>query len=311
VKYNDGASLDTSQVEDTRGGSMLGGLGGKTVAGGGVGIVGVVIYLLVSLLGGGSGSGSQAIGTILSDLGQGNGADQVDNNKISSECRTGADANRYLECQVVADINSIQAYWTRELPRLGRTYEPVDTVWFTGQTTTGCGSADSGAGPFYCPADKKVYIDLTFYNDIQSEFDAADTPFVNAYVLAHEYGHHVQDLLGIEAKVRTRQGATSDSVRLELQADCFAGVWARHATEPGPNGEPALITDITAADFDSALKVAGRIGDDWIQKNLGGGQINQNAFTHGTSAQRQRWLTTGYRTGDPNACDTFGAADLG
>ena len=311
MKYNDGASLDTSQVEDTRGGGgMLGGLGGKSIAGGGVGIVGVVIYLLITLLGGGGGS-SQVSDVILGQLGQGGGPATADNAEIQRECRTGADANKRLECAVVADINSIQAYWARELPRLGTRYVPVDTVWFSGQVSTGCGAAGSGAGPFYCPADKRVYIDLTFYNDIQQEFDAADTPFVNAYVLAHEYGHHVQDLLGIEAKVRTRQGATSDSVRLELQADCFAGVWAKHATEPGPNGETALISDITQNDFDSALKVAGRIGDDWIQKNLGGGQINQDAFTHGTSAQRQKWLSTGYQTGDPNRCDTFSATNLG
>jgi predicted metalloprotease len=292
VRFRPGARLDPSQVEDVRGSG--GGMGPIAVGGGGLGVVGLLIYLAIALLGGGSSSA-------LSPL---------DGQTVSHEtaqCRSGADANASEDCMIVGDINSIQSFWSQRISN----YTISKTVFFTGSTDTGCGPATTDVGPFYCPADKKVYIDLTFYNDIQSEFNAADTPFVNAYVLAHEYGHHVQDLLGIEAKVRTRQGATSDSVRLELQADCFAGVWARHATEPGPNGEPALITDITAADFDSALKVAGRIGDDWIQKNLGGGQINQNAFTHGTSAQRQRWLTTGYRTGDPNACDTFGAADLG
>jgi predicted metalloprotease len=184
-------------------------------------------------------------------------------------------------------------------------------VWFTGQVSTACGAADSGAGPFYCPGDNLVYIDLSFYDSIKQQFDAEDTPFVNAYVLAHEYGHHVQDLLGVEAKVKTRQGASSDSVRLELQADCYAGVWARHATEPGADGSPALISEITQTDIDSALVVAGRIGDDWIQKNLGNGQVNQNTFTHGSSAQRRKWLTTGYTTGDPKACDTFGTSKLG
>jgi len=313
MKYNDDANLDTSQVEDTRGGGgggVLGGmLGGKTAIGGGVGVVGVVIYLLVSLIGGGS--GSQAIGQILSELGQNGRPATVDNTDLAKKCKTGHDANTISDCALVADIDSIQAYWSTALPRIGGTYTKVPTRWFSGQVSTGCGAADSGAGPFYCPADKKVYIDLSFYNDIQTQFQTTDTPFVNAYVLAHEYGHHVQDLLGIEAKVHTRQGATSDSVRLELQADCFAGVWAKHATEPGPNGETALISDITQDDFDSALSVAGRIGDDWIQKNLGNGQINQNAFTHGTSAQRRKWLTTGYQTGDPKACDTFSATDLG
>lgn len=316
MKYNDDAELDTSSVEDTRsgGGGALGGLGGVLgsrggIAGGGLGVVGVIIYLVVSLAGG-SGSGD-AVTSVLGQLGQGAGATTADNSQIKSECKTGKDANEKLECAVVADIDSIQAYWRGELPRLGRTYVPIPTVWFTGQVSTACGAADSGAGPFYCPGDKKVYIDLSFYNDISTQFDAADTPFVNAYVLAHEYGHHVQDLLGVESQVKTRSGAQSDSVRLELQADCYAGVWAKHATEPGPNGEPALISEITQSDFDSALTVAGRIGDDWIQTNLGSGHIDQNTFTHGSAAQRQKWLTTGYSTGDPKACNTFTTASLG
>jgi uncharacterized protein len=152
---------------------------------------------------------------------------------------------------------------------------------------------------------------LSFYNDIESQFQAAGGAFVDAYVLAHEYGHHVQDLLGTEAKVRTRQGPTSDSVRLELQADCYAGVWAKHATQPGPQGEPPLVSSIDQTDIDNALEVAGHIGDDWIQKNLGNGQINQKAFTHGSGAQRRKWFTTGYSTGNPRACDTFGTDNLG
>ena len=307
VRYNRNARLDTSEVQDARGG----GLGGRgaAVGGGGLGVVGVIIYLLVSYVGGG-GSG-QVAGAILDQLGQHGQPATADNSKIKSECRTGADANSKLECAVVADIDSIQAYWTTELPKLGRSYAKVPTVWFSGQVSTGCGSADSGAGPFYCPADKRVYIDLSFYDDITSQFDATGGLFVDAYVLAHEYGHHVQDLLGVESRVRTRQGPTSDSVRLELQADCYAGVWAKHATEPGPNGEAPLVEDITPQDFDNALQVAAHIGDDWIQKNLGNGRINQNAFTHGSGAQRRKWLTTGYQTGDPKACDTFSASNLG
>ena len=308
MKYDNDASLDTSEVQDARGGG-LGGFGGRGVAfgGGGLGVVGVVIYLIVTLAGGG-GSGAT---NVLGSLGQEGQPATVDNSKVKSECRTGQDANEKLECAVVADIDSIQAYWTAELPRLGKTYQPVPTVWFSGQVQTGCGAADSGAGPFYCPADQRVYIDLSFYDDIESEFHTAGGLFVDAYVLAHEYGHHVQDLLGVEAKVRTRQGANSDSVRLELQADCYAGVWAKHATEPGPNGEDPLVTSITQQDVENALDVAGHIGDDWIQKNLGSGHIDQNAFTHGTGAQRRTWFGTGYRTGEPARCDTFGATDLG
>jgi predicted metalloprotease len=308
MKYNDDASLDTSGVQDARGGGGLGGRG-IAVGGGGLGVVGVVIYLLVSVLGGGG--GGQAASDVLSQLGQSGQPATADNSKIKSECRTGKDANARLECAVVADIDSIQDYWTVELPRLGKTYQPVPTVWFTGQINTGCGTADSGAGPFYCPSDARVYIDLSFYDDIESQFQAAGGAFVDAYVLAHEYGHHVQDLLGVEAKVRTRQGANSDSVRLELQADCYAGVWAKHATEPGPNGEAPLIVSITQQDVDNALVVAGHIGDDWIQKNLGNGQVNQKAFTHGSGAQRRKWFSTGYGTGDPRRCDTFAAPSLG
>jgi predicted metalloprotease len=307
LKYNEDASLDTSGVQDARGG----GLGGRGVAigGGGLGVVGVVIYLIVSLVGGG-GAG-QAATDVLGQLGQSGQPATADNSEIKQECRTGQDANQHLECAVVADIDSIQDYWTRELPALGRRYQPVPTVWFTGQVSTGCGTADSGAGPFYCPADERVYIDLSFYDDIRRQFQAQGGLFVDAYVLAHEYGHHVQDLLGIEAKVHTRQGPTSDSVRLELQADCFAGVWARHATEPGPNGEQPLISSISQDDIDNALQVAGHIGDDWIQKNLGSGRIDQNSFTHGTGAQRRKWFTTGHDTGDPRRCDTFATDNLG
>jgi predicted metalloprotease len=307
MDYNDDAQLDTSQVADARGGGggLLGGRG-FAVGGGGLGVVGLVLYLLVSLVGGGSGSSS-----VLGGLGQGDSAQTADNTEIASECRTGADADQHLECAVVADIDSIQAYWTQELPHLGRAYAPIRTVWFTGQVSTGCGAADSGAGPFYCPADDLVYIDLSFYDQIESTFHARGGAFVDAYVLAHEYGHHVQDLLGVEARVRTREGPKSDSVRLELQADCYAGVWAKHATEPGPNGEAPLVESISQQDVANALQVAGRIGDDWIQKNLGNGQIDQKAFTHGTGAQREKWFRTGYRSGAPTECDTFATDDLG
>lgn len=314
MKYNDDARLDTSEVSDTRGGGggggLLGGmLGGKgAAAGGGVGIIGVVIYLLVSYVGGG-GAG-QAAASILGELGQNGGASTADNTEIQRECKTGADANDKLECAIVADIDSIQAYWAAELPRLGTAYTPVKTVWFSGQVSTACGAADSGAGPFYCPGDRLVYIDLRFYNELKQQFGAAGGPFVNAYVLAHEYGHHVQDLLGTESKVRTRQGPNSDSVRLELQADCYAGVWAKHATEPTASG-PALISEITDQDFANALDTAGRIGDDYIQKNLGGGSVDTSKFTHGSAAQRKHWFSTGYRSGDPKQCDTFGARNLG
>ena len=304
MKYNEDAQLDTSGVQDARRGIPGGRL---TAGGGGLGIVGVVIYLLVSLTGGGGGNGS-AVTDLLAQLATG-GSNTVDNSQVASECKTGSDANTKLDCAVVADIDSIQNYWRQKLPDLGAKYTDAPTVWFSGQVSTGCGNASSGSGPFYCPADKKVYLDLTFYDDLQTQFGAQGGLFVDAYVLAHEYGHHVQDLLDVQ--VQSRQGPTSDSVRLELQADCYAGVWAHHATTVADASGQPLITDITPDDIARALDTAGRIGDDYIEKNLGSGTVDPSSFTHGTSAQRKKWFTTGYDSGEPKSCNTFDTDDLG
>ena len=309
MQYNDNAPLDTSVVEDARSGGI--GLGGLAAGGGGLGIVGVIIVVLINVLGGGGSSGLPGGLNGLSGVGS-SGVSSVDNSQLAQSCRTGKDANTRTDCALVADIESIEDYWKSTLPGLGAEYQHAPTRFFRGQTSTGCGAADSGVGPFYCPADDRVYIDLSFFDELHTQFGATGGAFVNAYVLAHEYGHHVQDLLGVESRVNhSATGASSDSVRLELQADCYAGVWANHATEPGPNGEPAIVSSISQQDIDNALQVAARIGDDWIQKNLGNGRINQNTFTHGSSAQRQKWFTTGYSTGDPKACDTFGTDNLG
>jgi predicted metalloprotease len=186
-------------------------------------------------------------------------------------------------------------------------------VLFSQAVNTGCGMADSAVGPFYCPGDRKVYLDLTFFGTLQRDFGAEGGPFAQAYVVAHEYGHHVQNLLGTMNKVsrNSRPGADSPSVRLELQADCYAGVWSHHATTvPTANGQP-LIVELTQQDINDALDAAARIGDDYIQSELGGGRVNPDAFTHGSSAQRQRWFGTGYEAGDPARCNTFDARDLG
>ncbi len=310
MQFNDDAQLDTSQVQDARGGGL--GRGGLAVGGGGLGLVGLIVVVLFNVLGGGGGSGGGSLPGGLSSLGQGSNPSSVDNTDLASECKTGADANQRSDCAIVADIDSVQAFWTKELPATERKqYTKVPTVFFTGQVSTGCGAADSGVGPFYCPADKKVYIDLSFFDELKTQFGAKGGAFVNAYVLAHEYGHHVQDLLGIEGKIDRGTGANSDSVRLELQADCFAGVWANHATTvPAANGRP-FIENLTQDDINAALDTAGRIGDDWIQSHLGSGGVDQSKFTHGSSAQRQKWFGTGYKGGDPAGCDTFGASSLG
>jgi predicted metalloprotease len=318
MQFNDDAQLDTSQVTDARGGGGFGGggfgRGGLAAGGGGLGLVGLIVVVLFNVLGGGGGSGSSTGGLSggLSSLGQGSNPNSVSNSDLAGECRTGADANQRSDCAIVADIDSIQAFWTTELPREGTRYTKVPTVFFTGQVNTGCGAADSGVGPFYCPADKRVYIDLSFFDQLKTQFGATGGTFVNAYVLAHEYGHHVQDLLGIESKVKQgATGAASDSVRLELQADCLAGVWANHATTvPAANGRP-FIENLTQSDISAALDTAGRIGDDWIQSHLGSGGVDKSKFTHGSSAQRQKWFDTGYKGGDPGGCDTFSASSLG
>lgn len=305
MRFDDNAGLDASEVSDLRG-EGGGGVGGRVLlGGGGLGVVGLVIYFVLSQIGGvGSPSGSAG----LSQLGSGQ---QVSNGSLASECRTGADANRNHDCAVVAMINSIQDYWTDQFARSGKTYRKATTNFFNGGVRTGCGSATSDTGPFYCPADSEVYIDLSFFNELQQRFGAKGGPFAEAYVLAHEYGHHVQDLLGTSRRVGNDTGPTSSSVRLELQADCYAGVWGNHATTtPSSSGKP-LITDVTQDDVKRALDTASRIGDDYIQQNLGSGHVDSSQFTHGTSAQREKWFNTGFTTGDPARCDTFGARNLG
>jgi len=310
MQYNDDVQLDTSVVEDARSGGLGGlGIGGLAAGGGGLGIIGVIVVVLLNVLGGGS-SGLPGGLTDLSGVGTA-GVSSVDNSQLAESCKTGKDANTRTDCALVADIESIEDYWSSELPALGTSYDHAPTRFFRGQTTTGCGAASSGVGPFYCPADDKVYIDLSFFDQLHSQFGATGGTFVNAYVLAHEYGHHVQDLLGVESRINhTATGPTSDSVRLELQADCYAGVWAHAATSvDDPNGRP-LITSITKSDVAAALDAAGRIGDDWIQTHLGSGQVDQNTFTHGSSAQRERWFSAGYSTGSPKRCDTFSVGKL-
>ena len=341
MRYDDDAQLDTSEVTDNRGeGGGSAGFGGGGLGGGGLGggllplligflfrgrsgktswvviVVAIVGFVAVQYLGGGAGTTGQNQ-SVAGGFGDPGGPGRAGTAQLAQECRTGADANSKLDCAVVADINSIQGYWSgggyQQVARTVRgaapRYQNVDTVFFTGSVNTRCGSADSSAGPFYCPGDKLVYIDLSFYDQLKSQFGAEGGPLVNAYVLAHEYGHHVQDLLGTEAKVRSRQGASSDSVRLELQADCYAGVWMNHASQPA-GGKPALITDVTPADLASAVDAAQRIGDDYIQGKLGGGTVNPDSFTHGSSDQRKKWLTTGFTTGDATRCDTFSAQTL-
>ena len=294
VTFNDDASLDTSQVGDRRG--M--GAGGLAVGGGGLGIVGLVVYPLISVLGGGdpSTSGTNPIQDPLRP-GQ-TGA--VSQQELASTCRTGADANARDDCRIVAYTNSVQAYWQRAY----RNYRPAQTIIFSGAVQTGCGNATADVGPFYCPADGKAYFDLGFFGELSSRFGAEGGSFAQGYIVAHEYGHHVQNLLGTSDRIGRETGPQSGSVRLELQADCYAGVWAKNATSTqGANGRP-LFESITQNDIKVALDAASAVGDDRIQSRAQG-RVTPESWTHGSSEQRQKWFTTGYRSGDPRSCDTF------
>jgi predicted metalloprotease len=270
--------------------------GGLAVGGGGLGLAGLVIYLLFALLSSSSDGGLGQLGPLQDQrVGQG---DQP--GEVSQACRTGQDANERQDCRIVGVVNSVQKFWDGVFQRSGKRYQYVDTVFFTGQVQTGCGPATSQVGPFYCPADKLVYIDLGFFDELQSRFGAGGGPFAQAYVIAHEYGHHVQDALGVLDSIRgDRQGPQSKAVRSELQADCYAGVWAANAVSTG------LIAQLTQADINEGLDAANAIGDDRIQEQTQG-QVNPETWTHGSSEQRQQWFKTGYQSGDPDRCDTSG-----
>jgi predicted metalloprotease len=302
MELNENAGIDTSQVQDQRGGGGGGGgFGGLPIPGGGGGLIGIVITVILVLVGGYFG-----VNNLSGSSGSSSGGD---NTTLNKEC-TATDRLKQLDCRNVLYVNSIQAFWATAEPKFfNKTYEKAPTVFFSNQVSTGCGAADSGTGPFYCPSDNKVYIDLTFYKQLADQLGAPGE-FAQPYVLAHEYGHHIQDLVGIEGKMTQQQqgasGATKNllSVKLELQADCFAGVWAKGATGTTDAKGVKIFKSITADDIKQGLQTAGQIGDDTLQKQAGQ-TVNPQEFTHGTSADRQKWFSRGYDSGTTDNCDTF------
>ena len=323
----------SSNVSDQRGSGGfrggfggLGGLGGGGLGGGrgprvgGIGIIGIIAFfviasfmgldpmaLLSGITGGGttgssydgSGSNSDVVGDVFG--GQSNAAPAATG---TGDATTEAELKDFVS----VILGSTEDVWNGIFKEAGGSYRNPTLVLFSGSVSSACGYADAAMGPFYCPPDQKVYIDLDFYRDLRSRF-VAPGDFAQAYVIAHEVGHHVQNLLGIDEKVReataqmNKTDANALSVRVELQADCFAGIWAHQVEAKDDN------LRLEPGDIDEGLGAASAIGDDRLQKEATG-RVVPDSFTHGSSAQRVRWYQRGLDTGDMEACDTFNASQL-
>jgi predicted metalloprotease len=306
VRFNPKATIDTGRTTDVgRGRGAGGGMGGLPIPGGaGGGMAGIVILIIIFVIGQVTGAGPQ-IG------GDSGGGTQTATDRYN-ECQTGADANKNADCARALVENSLRAYWGANLEKqTGTAFSPTEVITFTeGVSTGGCGSASSAVGPFYCPLDRKIYLDSTFFVDVlEGQLGGRGGDFVEPYVLAHEYGHHIQNLLGTMGKVKTQQGPKSDAVRLELQADCYAGMWTKGAMTTTDAKGQKIFDELARSDIDEAIDSAKTVGDDRIQESSGG-EVNPEGWTHGSSEQRVAWFLAGFEASSIDECDTFATNNL-
>jgi len=296
MTFNKGMRIDTSTASSSGGGR---GPGRGMAIGGGLG--GLLIMVVALLLGIDPSSVAPQQGQVTNPGVEGPAFDL-------SQCKTGEDANRIVQCRVVATGNSVDQVWEQLMPGYTRPHVRL----FSGWVDTTCGSATSDVGPFYCPVDQTAYFDTGFFDVLVDQFGSSGGPLAQEYVIAHEFGHHVQNLQGVLGRAqRNPQGATGAGVRTELQADCYAGVWAHYAaiTKQESTGVPFL-EPLSDKDIADALSAASAVGDDRIQE-AATGRVNPESWTHGSSEQRQKWFTVGYQTGNPAKCDTFATDNLG
>jgi predicted metalloprotease len=289
MRWQRGAGDDRDVIDVRgRGGGMSGLPGGRMALPGGLGLVGVIVVIALQVLGGGGSAFSVPDAFQDGTQAPGGGAIPADQ-----------DPEADLKAFSAYVFNDAQDTWAKTFAEQGRDYQRAKLVLYRAGVDTGCGSATSAVGPFYCPADQRVYLDLSFYRDMAAQLGASGD-FAWAYVIAHELGHHVQHQLGTSDEVQRLRAedasqANALSVRLELQADCYAGVWAQHVYAAG---------DLQAGDVEEAIRASEAVGDDRLQRRAGGG-VNPDSFTHGSSEQRRRWFETGREAGRPAACDTF------
>ena len=302
MRWDDLRSSDN--IEDRRGeGGGGGGMGFPGGGAGGLGIGTIVVLMIVSYFTGINPAiligGAQQI-----SRGGGQQEQRADPQTQARRGQAPTDEGGRFAAKILGNTEDV---WGQVLPQqTGKPYSPTTLVLYSGGTRSGCGSAQAAMGPFYCPLDKKVYLDTGFFKEMAQKFGVKGD-FAYAYVIAHEVGHHVQDVLGILGKVQARQQQASSkteanalSVRIELMADCLAGVWAKNSNDK--------YAELDQGDIEEALNAAAQIGDDALQKRAQGYAV-PDSFTHGSSAQRQRWFTAGYRSGQTKACDTFRTAN--